>query len=181
VSEQNLITDDEMFLLNPNEIKYVNDVIEYISGFVVRKIIKKMSFLICVMAMIEKHVEVGLDLIQVKNRCELMKPSYDIIGLCKAAEQVFKTHQHQLSTIKNNPINYLIIKATSRIQINNMFKSLSDHILNQSPLNNHLLQILHLTLKTYFTVRLHHFNKTISEPKERIRSFLTKTVHFKNQ
>jgi len=180
-AEQNLITDDEMFLLNPNEIKYVNDVIEYISGFVVRKIIKKMSCSICVMAMIEKHVEVGLELIQVKNRGGLMKPSYDIIVLCKAAEQVFKTHQHQLSTIKDNPINYLIIKATSKIQINNMFKSLSDHILNQSPLNNHLLQIIHLTLKTYFTVRLHHFNKTISEPKERIRSFLTKTVHFKNQ
>ncbi|KAE9523345.1 hypothetical protein AGLY_016293 [Aphis glycines] len=71
VSEQNLITDDEMFFFfNPNEIKYFNDVIEYISGFVVRKIIKKMSCSICVMEMIEKHVEVGLELKQVKNRVE---------------------------------------------------------------------------------------------------------------
>jgi hypothetical protein len=123
------------------------------------------------MAMIEKRVEVGLELIQVKNRGGLIKPSNDIIVLCKAAEQVFKTYQHQLSNIKNNPINYLIIKATSKIQIYNMFNCISDHILNQSPLNNHLLQIIHLTLTTYLTVRLHHFNNSISEPKERIRFF----------
>jgi len=120
-------------------------------------------------------------LIRVKSRGGLIQPSQDVVVLCKTAEHIFKSYQHKLSDIPNNPINYLITKAMSKIQIYKMFNCISDHILNQSPLNNHLLQIIHLTFKTYFTVRLHHSNNTISEPKQRIRSFLTKTVHFKNQ
>ncbi|KAF0690621.1 Uncharacterized protein FWK35_00035182 [Aphis craccivora] len=114
------------------------------------------------------------------NRGGLKQPSADLVKLCKIAEKIFKHYESNISKIPNL-INYLIIKATSSIDINTIFIPLSDHILNQAPMNNHLLQLLHLIFKTYFTIRIHHYTKLISQPKERIRSYLTKTIHFKNQ
>jgi len=120
-------------------------------------------------------------LVCLNSRGGLIKQSRDVVVLCKTAEQIFKSYQYKLSNIRNDPIHYSITKSMSKIQICKMFNCISDHILNQSPLNNHLLQLIHLALKTYFTVRLHHSDNTTREPKQRIRSFLTKTVHFKNQ
>lgn len=62
-----------------------------------------------------------------------------------------------------------------------MFVCLNEHISSQSPINNHLLQIIKLILKKYIVIRLHHYNKEISEPKFRIRSQLTKAILFQRQ
>lgn len=53
-SEENQNIDDLIFL-SPNEKQYIDDVVEYIAGFVVRKIIKKMSCLNCVTAITKKN------------------------------------------------------------------------------------------------------------------------------
>ena len=104
----------------------------------------------------------------------------DVIHLCQVAERVFKMYQSKLST-NRNIINFLIIKATSQININEIFLSIAVHILNQEPLNNHLLQIARIIFQTYFRIRIHHYCMNESQPDDRIRSFLTKTIHFKNQ
>ncbi|KAE9535206.1 hypothetical protein AGLY_007939 [Aphis glycines] len=175
-SEKNQITDDLVFL-SPNEIQYIDDVVEYIFGFVVRKISNKMSCLNCITAITKKNYDNAFSLIQAKSRGGLIKPSRDVVVLCKTVEHIFKSYQHKLSSIPNNPINYLITKTMSKIQIYH-FNCISDHILNQSPLNNYLLQIIHLTLKMYLTVQLHHSNKTTSEPIQQIRSFFNKNCSF---
>lgn len=99
----------------------IHNVIQYIAGFVVRKLAKKMSCTICVGAMIRNNIGNSLELIEIKNNGGLIKPSHDIVVLCKKAEHVFKNYQHNLSSFRNNPINYLIIKATSSIEIYKMF------------------------------------------------------------
>lgn len=98
-SEENQVT-DELVFLSPNEKRYIDDdVVEYIAGFVVRKIVNKMSCLNCVTAITESNDENAFSLIRVKSRGGLIKPSRDVVVLCKTAEQIFKSFQHKLSSI----------------------------------------------------------------------------------
>lgn len=62
------------------------------------------------------------------------------------------------------------------VNINNYFKDITEHNYTQWPFNNHLLEIIKLIIKYYMTVRLHHYNKELIEPKTRIRSHLTKII-----
>jgi len=73
------------------------------------------------------------------------------------------------------------MKATLQISINAIFLSIAEHILNKEPLNNHLLQIVHIIFQSYFRIRINHYCMNESQPDDRIRSFLTKTIHFINQ
>jgi hypothetical protein len=60
------------------------------------------------------------------------------------------------------------------------FASLS-HILNQDPINNHILQLTSLVLRVYFTIRVHHQNSHINQIKTRVRQLYTNLVQFKHQ
>jgi len=156
----------------------ITDIVEYIAGFVVKKLKKKINCNECVKALLSDSSNNFL--LNIKNQGRLIKPSTDVVKLCKLSETIFKSHQNEIKC-KKDIISYLTIKASSKIQISTLFSSLSVHILDQSPLDNYLLQIVTLNFKTYFKLRLHHHNKTLSHPTERIRSHLTKTIHFKGQ
>lgn len=119
-------------------------------------------------------------LLNIKNQGGIIKPSTYVVKLYRLSETVFICHENEIKC-KKGIISYLTVRASLKIQISTLFSSLSVHILDQSPLDNHLLQIVSLIFKTYFTLRLHHHNKTLSQPTERIRSHLTKTIHFKGQ
>jgi len=73
------------------------------------------------------------------------------------------------------------MKSFSKININKYFLNLSEHIYNQDPINNHLIQIIKEMFKTYFNIKIHHFNQSSSQPRDRIRSHFTKLVHFRHQ
>jgi len=53
--------------------RYIDDVVEYIAGFVVRKFLKKMSCLNCVTAITENNDENAFSFIRVKSRSGLIK------------------------------------------------------------------------------------------------------------
>ncbi|CAI6353747.1 unnamed protein product [Macrosiphum euphorbiae] len=116
-------------------------------------------------------------LIDIKNRGGLIKPSIDVIQICKLTEKTFVSRINQVPKHLGDPINYLIVKTMSNINIKKLFNCLNEHILSQSPINNHVLQII----KKYIVIRLHHHNKELSQPKLRIRSHLTKVILFKHQ
>lgn len=52
--------------------------------------------------------------------------------LCKTAEITFRTFQQTLPSIKYDIIEYLTIKATSKLQITNIFNEIFELILDQS-------------------------------------------------
>lgn len=66
-------------------------------------------------------------------------------------------------------------------RVNTLFLSLKDHVFDQEPLQGHIIQLIRLILKNYFTVRLHHINAGKSEIVHRLRQKLTKTILFTNQ
>lgn len=103
-------------------------------------------------------------LLTIKIRGGLTKPSEDVVAVCKVAEFSFKNNTNKISE-QSNIIQYLTVKSASQLNINQLFTGISNHTSNQSPFNNHLLQIVNVILKTYLTIRLHHFDKTNSQPK----------------
>ncbi|KAF0712065.1 Transposable element P transposase, partial [Aphis craccivora] len=149
------------------EERFTSDIISYIAGYISRKILRTIKCKHCSLECIDSNKDVwSTTLLGIKNKGGLTRPSTDIISLCKAAETVFNTYKFHLKLY--NPLEYLIIKTCSNINIHNYFKNFSSHILSQSPLKNHLLQ-------------LHHYNKVLSQPQDRIRSHFTKLIHFRHQ
>jgi len=125
---------------------------------------------------------IQMPLIDIKNRGKLIKPTNDVTELCRIVENVFPTHQTIYTTVgARNIRETFILKSFSKININKYFLSLSNHIYDQDPINNHLIQIIKEIFKYYFNIRIHHFNQLSSEPKEKIRSHFTKLVHFRHQ
>jgi len=158
---------------------YRQDIIEYISGFVVKQLKKTITCHICCDALVDQTKKHAL--IDIKNRGGLIKSSTDVITLCKASEQVFISRINEVPKHLGNPIDFLIIKTMSQINIKNIFPSLNSHILSQSPLNNHLLQIVKFIIQKYMKIRLHYYNNQLCQPKKRLRSKLTKIILFQHQ
>jgi len=150
----------DMHVINfNNELMYVDDVFQYIADFVVRKLYKQITCNICLKLLSDdKMIPKQLSLLDIKNRGGLTKPTRDMTYLCKTAEITFRTFQQTLSSIKYDIIEYLTIKATSKLQIESIFNDISEHILDQSPLDNHLLQLLKMSFQCYFKIRVHHHN-----------------------
>lgn len=120
-------------------------IVEYISGFVVRKLIKSLNCKICA-----EHLAVNDQLLSTiinrKTRGGLITPHTAVILLCKKAEKVFRYHSDPCN--HSNIIKILMYKTLRTINVSSRFLNLSDHILDQAnPLNNHLIQIVNLILK----------------------------------
>lgn len=156
---------------------YTTNVVEYISGFVSRKLIKQINCEICVRELITDNISIS-SLLTRKNRGRLTKPSSDVVKICIAAEGVVKT-------MSNLSCSDLLVKMTSlglrNLDMLNLFPSLKDHSHDQDPLCGHILQLTKLILITYFTIRLHHINKTKFESEIKVRQQYTKLIHFQHQ
>lgn len=99
------------------------------------------------------------------------------MSLYKTGELIVKIYKEQLPT--NNIIDLLILNALLKTNIINYFNSIHNHISNQSHI--HLLQLIKIIFKIFFTTRLNYHLKNHSQPNIRIRSHLTKIIHFRNQ
>lgn len=170
---------EDSFISNYNNITnciYINDITEYIAGFVARKLINTINCNICA-GSLTSNVSMSM-LLNRKNRGGLCKPSKDVIRICLVAESIMRTEKIFTSS---NIILKLIVWAIRKLNMESLFISLSEHCQNQDPLSGHILQLIKLILKNYFTIRLHHINSSQNEINDRIRQKLTKTIIFKHQ
>jgi hypothetical protein len=71
--------------------------------------------------------------------------------------------------------------AGRQLNYNDLFKTLSNHILDQDPLNNHVIQLIKIILEVFFNIRIHHINKKRNEHQTRVRQMYSKLILFKNQ
>jgi len=156
---------------------YTTNVVEYISGFVSRKLIRQINCEICARELTTDNISIS-SLLTRKNRGLLTKPSSNVVKICIAAEGV----------VKKMPNLYccdLLLKMTSlglrNLDMLNLFLSFKDHSHDQDPLCGHILQLTKLILKTYFTIRLRHINKTKFESEIKVRQQYTKLIHFQHQ
>lgn len=111
---------DGNFLIDQTELQYTHNVIEYIAGFVARKLKKKMLCDQCILVIINNPESIDklspASLLNIKNKGRLTKLSEDVVKICKIAESTFKTNIGKISK-QENIIQYVIIKSSAYLKI----------------------------------------------------------------
>lgn len=154
---------------------YIDDVLGYIAGFIVRKISKDISCNIC-LTLLHSNTTYS-ELQRLKSRGGLINASADVISLCKLGEITFR--ESNIFSQHKNLLQFLLMKILRKVTSVIFYHK--DHCLEQNYLNDHRLQLIKLVLVNFLKIRLHHAGKTKSAVVTRIRSKLTKTVLFMHQ
>lgn len=170
------------FIANNKRVnEYFDEIIAYISGYIVKIIVKKINCLDCKQLLLpntQNQSDRNNKLIQRKNnKNKLFEASNNVVTICKIAHKLLRSNQHKLFTTKNI-LQYLICQAQHLIP-SHIFDD--NHIFNQSPLFDHQNQIIKLILKHFFSLTLKHESKLFVDSIERIRMKNNKIVLFKNQ
>lgn len=158
---------------------YLDDIIAYISGAVVKTISGKINCALCKTNLITELNEEPESLLQRRKRYgSLTSASKDVIHICKIAEKVVRMYKHCLHI--PNILQKLHITALHLIPTNSFFLN-NDHLYDQEPLADHRYQLIQLILSQYFKIRLHHEAASLQDTITRIRSKNTKIILFKGQ
>ncbi|KYN09176.1 THAP domain-containing protein 9 [Trachymyrmex cornetzi] len=153
---------------------YIEDVVSYIAGFIVKSITKKIKCQICLSCL---TCDETLSYLQ-KRKCRggLTSASKDVITTCLIGEKVFRTCDNVFHT--KNIIQKLLLKAMHIIP-SHVFNN--DHLFDQNTLVDHRGQLLRIILTKYFNLRLYNEGLARKDIIIRIRSKYTKLIQFKNQ
>lgn len=170
-----------------NLTPYVDEVVKYISGFVIRKMLKNKSVCnVCAPFLTANSADMQkCFLIDLKSRGGLMNPSRDVTTITTTTEKIIRANNHVIFT-KKNIKDFLLVKAFHAVSTNHIVFNdviMTDHTQRQGILNNHRTELIKEIIKIYIRVRLFHEGKcaTESERQEYIRNKYTKLILFKNQ
>lgn len=159
--------------------QYVEDVVAYIAGFVVRKVKLVVKCEEC-LQIIESDV-VTSRLTLKKSHGYMSNASQFVIVVCKLGEQYLRFHKELFSKRSTTYVQkYIILKVLNNLPAN-LVEPFSNHLFDEEPLSNHFISLIKIILEFFFKVRLHHELSKIQSKDERIRHILTKTILFKNQ
>lgn len=172
--------EDHDYFYDPSRLtEFAETVIEYIAGFVVRKIKKMLYCQICVDSL-EKYSP-NNTLTMIKNKGGLLFASQDVIKVCKIVERILK--QYLSIGVKQTglPQYMLTIISKTLASCGDLFGDLSQHSIDQWNVDNHRNLLIKAIAEHYLKLRIHYMTKQLIQPEERVRNFLNKTVLFKGQ
>lgn len=155
---------------------FTSDVVGYMAGFVARKVHKKMCCDDCDSKLFaDDGNPCPNDLINLRDRGGLVRPSKPVIRICQQTEIAFKKLT-ECDLSRRNLLNR--IRMTVLCEIPDCFPD--DH---DSGLNSHALQLTKAIIDCYSTVRLYHLakEKTDQVQGHKLRSKLSKTILFLHQ
>lgn len=158
--------------------EYKNEVITYMAGYILRRLMKTLRCSECVITLMERSTNTNCNLINIKNRGSLLYPSTTLVYICKQIEKTLTTYIHIHKTFDQFNMN----KFTNDIMIHfidkNIFMELKEHINDQNFFTNHLNHLLRAIIQLYAKTRLTHYiqNVEISD-----RHKLSKLILFKGQ
>lgn len=119
---------------------YLEDIIKYINGAIVKTINKKISCDICKKNLIIMKDQQPESLLQRrKNFGNLISASKDVIRICKIAETTMRHYKYNLNI--PNILQQMIITTFYRLPINSLFLD-NEHIYDQVPLADHRNQLI---------------------------------------
>jgi len=195
VQEQHIGDDDDVdhdYLPRVESLStFVENVVVYIAGFVVKKLKSKICCPTCQLALTSNEklgdtYRADFCLIEQRDRGGLVRPSCDVIAVCKSTERYLRmyTGAGQRPTYKKDNVSLQICsKVLSDFIGCPIFTSLADHAIETEAIDNHQVQLIRTVANCYVTLRLRHQCKSYTHfvQGESCRSVLNKTVLFKGQ
>lgn len=167
---------DHNYAFDPSRLsEYSTHVVEYIAGWVVRKLNMELKCEDCLAAILSPAGE-DCSFIKRKNRGGLIYPSNEVKKICKKSESFFRM------AIKSNYIKYkedqIVSKVLESFLNENIFPELDLHMHDVSPLENHSIHLVRAVAKKYLHLRYHYFAKTIVQNTDSMRQLYTKFIKF---
>jgi hypothetical protein len=152
----------------------VENVSEYIAGYVVAKVTKKTKCVTCQEQLVGEKMPI---LSNLKKRGPYLAPAKDVSDICAICEKIIR--QYSLNLLKNNVKEFLINKIFSYIGVPFSNKIIDDHVEienffdNKNLLNNHRTELCKSIINLYLDARLfyeckktekkRHFTKEINK------------------
>lgn len=167
----------------------LENVLVYISGWVVKKLMGKMSCMTCKAALVLDSTDVASKygtsyfFLKFKDNGGLVKPSQGVVDVILACEHHMRelTNIHKMSRkITSTLLESRVLAELGRKDI----FSLNEHILaTQEGIENHHLTLVRLIAQTFFDLRQHHISRlhNASLHVKNIRKKCTKTIIFLGQ
>lgn len=165
------------------------NVLYYIGGFVIRKIVKKISCVECreglVMNCSSEHRYCSLNefsnFVDLKNQGGLVRVSVDVLRVVKVTEQVLCTVSNDLtdmSNIDNKLYNKIIIQTKNVLAEEHLFQCNES-----SDFRCHKVEVIKLIASQYLKIRFYALGKLTTERSNSTskRHLLNKLVLFQNQ
>lgn len=156
---------------------FIAGVTDYISGFIARKVAKKINWDVCKTFLIDNSNN-GL-LIKLKDRNNaLVKPSKDVSYISKVIEMKIKCKDLKYIFSKNF-MNKIYLETKKEVY-GSVFSGM-DHVSGQSLFTNHRDQLLTLIISSYVHLKLKSIGKQQEQIHLGIRKKLTKLILFSNE
>jgi len=158
---------------------FIAGVTDYISGFIARKVAKKIDCDICKTFLIDNSNNSLLIKLKYRNNA-LVKPSRDVSYICKVIEMKIKCKDLKYIIYSKNVITKIYIE-TKREVYGSVFKGMDNHVSDQSLFTNHRDQLLTLIISSYVHLKLKSIGKQQEKKHLGIRKKLTKLILFSNE
>ena len=169
---------------------FVENVVVYIAGFVVRNLLKRLHCSVCKAALFnslntDTSQCADFGLLNVKNRGGLVSPSGDVVRLCKVSESHFRSHMgpSEKPVATTNLQDLLTCGVLQSFIGADIFTGLTDHTFDTDPVDDHRVLLMKRVVDEYMRCRLYYQGKSYSRniQGENKRSKLTKSILFCGQ
>lgn len=160
---------------------YAEDIVGYITGFIVRKLRNCLNCAKCLSLLESESVMSSLQ--QRKTYGRLVRASKLVIEICKGAEKFFRFYikTQNIFNQNRNLLEILIVNTMNHMGTT-VYDYFQDHLYDDDVLNGHAVLLVKLVLKHFFKLRLHYeSNKLLEKSKPRIRSINNKVTLFRNE
>lgn len=132
---------------------YIDQIVGYISGNVVRQILKKIKCDVCTNLLLAKEKLPFHNLVDIKNMGGLFYSSKDVFILCKKTECTIRHQQHIVTNISVEKIISIVLKSFVNSNI------LQEIIQHSVEFSNHRTILMKIIIQKYTNVRLHYISK----------------------
>lgn len=164
---------------------FVSNIVEYISGWVVRKLAPKIACAECLSALV---VPAGsacqtISLLEIKNNGGLVRPSTGVVTVIQHCEKVLRESVNVKQVTKQDQWGQVIeIKVLQSLPP--VFQDLEQHFRDsQHDIDSHYTDLIRNLCRVYVKLRrFHAINVTNQQLRGRsVRHVLTKAIIFRNQ
>lgn len=165
-----------------NSSEYVDNVLNYISGFIQKKVMKKESCVFCKFYLLNMKIRRCGALLHLKDRGGLTAPSPDIEKVVKIADSIYRNLLQEDMIFKTvNLVEKVFNKASTIMNelYPEIFEGLDDHV--DSGISSHKQLLLQKIVACFVTLRTNHYVKEQNSKDKKVRVLLSKLILFKNQ